>query len=245
MTRPRPLPIRIKDWPTQDRPREKLLRHGADHLTDAELLALILGTGHPRAGLNALDVARLLLREFGSLGELRAAGIAELRRVPGLGGAKACQVKAAIELAARIASEQSQDRPHLESSLAVFRFLRGRLGDLRHELFVVLLLDARNRLIKEVTVARGSLTEATVHPREVLVHAVRESAYGMILVHNHPSGDPTPSENDLEITRRISRVATTLGVRLVDHIVIAKERHFSFVDEGLLLPQAPHWAEMV
>ncbi len=229
--------IRIKDWPFQDRPREKLLSRGAEYLTDAELIAVILGTGHPRAGLNALDVGRLLLREFGSLEELRAAGIAELRRVPGVGGAKVCQLKAAIELAARIATETGAERPRLLRSHDVFVLLRGRLGSLRHEQFVLLLTDSRRRLIKEVLIARGSLTAATVHPREVLLPAIRESAHGIVLAHNHPSGDPLPSESDLELTRRISVVANALGVELLDHVVITKDRHYSFRDENLIMLQ--------
>ncbi len=226
---------RIKDWPCQDRPREKLVRRGAEYLTDTELLAVVLGTGHPRAGLNAVDVARLVLKRFGSLKELGAAGVTELKRVPGVGEAKATQVKAAIELATRFSNEKPGERPRFVNSTSVYRTYRARLEDLRYELFLVLLLDDRQRRLKEVTVARGTVSSASVHPREVLVHAVREAADGLILLHNHPNGDPNPSEADEEVTRRIAIGAAALGIRLVDHIIVTKGGFVSFSDTGILL----------
>lgn len=228
---------KIKDWPTEDRPREKLVLKGAEALTDAEILALILGTGHRRAGANALDLARAILLRFNSLVELSATGIAELTNITGIGHAKAVQLKAALELARRLSAATLQPGASIKTSRDIYLEYRARLAHLRHELFIVVLLDARNRRIKDVTVAQGSLTEAVVHPREVFVHVIRESAAGILLVHNHPSGDPSPSMADLEITRRIHASATMLGVRLIDHIIVGSDCYTSFLDKGLLIHQ--------
>jgi DNA repair protein RadC len=225
---------RIKDWPEAERPREKLLGQGAEALSDAELLALVLRTGDGASGATALDHARLLLGRFGSLRALAAATIGELRQVKGIGPAKAAELQAVFQLARRFAAEPLRPGERLASSADVFRHFHERLRDRRREVFLALLLDSKNRLLREVQVSEGSLTASIVHPREVFAPVVRESAAAVLFVHNHPSGDPTPSREDLEITTRLREVGELMGVRVLDHIIIGSGEYVSLADRGLL-----------
>jgi DNA repair protein RadC len=223
----------INEWPESDRPREKLLEKGSDTLSPAELLAIILRTGEASTGQSALDHGRLLMARFGnSFRRLEEASVQELRSVKGIGPAKAAQVKAALEIAKRFSQEELRQGEQFRSSSDIFNHYREHLGGLKKEEFHVLLLDAKNRKIKDVRVSEGSLTSSLVHPREVFHPVVRESAAAVILIHNHPSGDPTPSQEDLQITRRLRDVGEVMGVRVLDHIIIGKGRYVSFVDEG-------------
>lgn len=225
---------RIKDWPAADRPREKLLHGGPALLSDAELLALILRTGDCRSRFTALDLARHLLAHFGSLRRLTEASTTELCRLPGIGPAKAAEVMAVGELARRFATTTLQPGARYTRSDDVFRHFHERLRDRRKEVFLALLLDAKNRVLREVQVSEGSLNASIVHPREVFVPVVRESAAAVLFVHNHPSGDPTPSREDLELTSRLQEVGTLMGVRVLDHIIIGNGRYTSFADQGLM-----------
>lgn len=223
----------IKDWPESDRPREKLIEKGPEALSKAELLAIILRTGDASSGQSALDHGRALSQQFGeSFRELEGASIPDLCHIKGIGPAKAAQIKATLEIAKRFAAEELKQGEQFRSSADVFNHYREHLGGLKKEEFHVLLLDAKNRKIKDVRISEGSLTSSLVHPREVFSPVVRESAAAVILVHNHPSGDPAPSHEDLQITRRLREVGEVMGVQVLDHLIIGKGRYISFVDDG-------------
>jgi DNA repair protein RadC len=224
----------IKEWPTQDRPRERLLEKGAQALSDTELLAIILRVGNASTRESAVDHARLLLGRFDGLKGMDEASIAELRQVKGIGPAKVAQIKACLEIARRIGNRKWEAGQPLRSSEDVFRHFRDNLAKEKRELFYVVLLNNKNRKIREVKISEGSLTASLVHPREVYNPVIRESAAAVIFVHNHPSGDPAPSQEDIEITRRLKEVGEVMGVRVLDHVVIGVERYYSFSDSGLL-----------
>ncbi len=220
----------INQWPQNDRPREKLLAHGAGTLSDAELLAILLRTG--AKGASAVDHGRTIMEEFGSFRQLATAGIGDLRKVKGLGPAKAAQILAALEIAKRYGEQEFKPGEPLRGSGDVYAHFRERLASEKREHFYAVLLDNKHRKIKDVAVSQGSLTASIVHPRDVFAPVVRESAAAVIFVHNHPSGDPTPSKEDIEITRRLREVGDLMGVRVLDHIVVGKGRYVSFVDDG-------------
>ena len=222
----------IKEWPESDRPREKLLEKGPEALSDAELLAIILRVGDASSHKSALDYGRELLSLFESFRKLEEASIQEICTIKGIGLAKAAQIKAALEIGKRFAQEEMRRGEQFQSSAEVFNHYREHLGGLKKEEFHVLLLDAKNRKIKDVRVSEGSLTSSLVHPREVFNPVIRESAAAVILIHNHPSGDPSPSQEDLHITRRLREIGEVMGVRVLDHIIIGKGKYISFVDDG-------------
>ncbi|NLV23322.1 MAG: DNA repair protein RadC [Deltaproteobacteria bacterium] len=225
-------PRRIKDWPEEDRPREKLLARGADQLSDAELLAIVLRTGDAASQTSALDQARQLLSRFGGLRGLGAATAAEVCAIKGVGIVKAAQIQAVFAIAARLAATPLQKGAPYSCAATVFDHFRGRLGPLRKETFLVLMLDSKNRLLKEMEVSVGSLTASIVHPREVFAPVLRESAASVIFIHNHPSGDPRPSREDIEITARLRQVGELLGIRVLDHVIVGSEGYVSFADQG-------------
>ena len=224
----------IKDWPVADRPREKLLSTSPATLSDSELLALILRTGHARTGASALDLSRQLLNRFGSLRAMASAAAAELCGVPGIGPAKAAEILALGELARRFAATPLSPGTRFTSSREVFAHFHERLRDLKKEVFLTLLLDSKNRILREIQVSEGSLNTSIVHPREVFQPVIRESAAAVLFVHNHPSGDPAPSREDLELTTRLRDAGVLMGVRVLDHIIIGSDRYVSLADRGLL-----------
>lgn len=224
----------IKNWPAEDRPREKLLQRGAEALTEAELLAILLRTGNASTGESAVDHAHFLLRRFDGLRGLDSASIADLRAIKGIGAAKIAQLKAGLEIGRRLRQEKWGPGQPLRSAEEVYRHFRHDLEKQKHEIFYVVLLTNKNRKIRAVKISEGSLTASLVHPREVYNPVIRESAAAVIFVHNHPSGDPAPSPEDLEITRRLKEVGEVMGVRVLDHVVIGHERYFSFSDRGIL-----------
>jgi DNA repair protein RadC len=224
----------IKNWPTEDRPREKLIEKGAQALTETELLAIILRNGNASTGQTAVDQARGLLDRFQSLKGIDQASVGEITSFKGIGPAKAAQVKASLEIARRIGNHPWENGQPLRSSEDVFHHFRDLLEKEQRELFYVVLLNNKNRKLRDVKISEGSLTAALVHPREVYNPVIRESAAAVIFVHNHPSGDPAPSPEDIEITRRLKEVGEVMGVRVLDHIVIGRDRYFSFSDKGIL-----------
>ncbi|PLX96736.1 MAG: hypothetical protein C0622_14140 [Desulfuromonas sp.] len=225
---------RIKDWPADERPREKLLALGAEKLSDAELLALIIRTGDPGSKASAVDLARGLLSRFGSLRKLATAGISELCQQPGIGPAKAAEIQALFQIARRFADTRLRPGVAYRSSQDAYLHFHERLCDYRREVFLALLLDSKNRLIREVQISEGSLNSSIVHPREVFAPVLRESAAAVLFIHNHPSGDPTPSREDIEITRRLKEVGDLMGVRVLDHVIIGNGGYVSLADRGLL-----------
>jgi len=222
---------RIIDWPVHERPRERLLDKGTGALSDAELLALVLrSAGIP--GQTAVDQGRRLLAVFGGLVGLAQATVEELSRQHGLGLASGAAVIAALELGRRAACARIDRGGIFHGSAEVFQYLRPRLGPLRKEVFCVLLLDAKHRKLRDVQISEGSLTASIVHPREVFAPAVRDSAAAVILAHNHPSGDPAPSPEDVELTRRLRQAGEIIGIRVLDHVIVGANAHFSFADAG-------------
>lgn len=224
----------ITDWPENERPREKLFTRGAAALSDAELLALFLRVGV--RGKSAVDLARDLLSHFGSLTRLCAASSQDFASVPGMGLAKYAQLQAVMELARRALSEQITGAGDIFNSPgAVRNWLRLRIGSLPYEAFCVLLLDARNRLIENVELFRGTLTETNVYPREVVKLALSRNAASVILAHNHPSGTQEPSSADEHLTQTLQQALALVDIRVLDHfIVTAHGMPFSFAERGLL-----------
>ncbi|MHC4924223.1 MAG: RadC family protein [Planctomycetota bacterium] len=215
-----------------ERPRERLLRAGPDALAPAELLAVLLGTG--MRGRSAVEVAHGLLAEVGGLRRLSSALPGEIARVRGVGNARAARIVAAFAMAREADGERLATGTRFRSGADLYRHFRGRLRDLRKEQFWAALLDGKNRVRQEVRISEGSLTASLVHPREVFAPAIRESAAAVAFVHNHPSGDPTPSVEDVEITRRLCHVADLVGIRVLDHVVIGDGQFVSFLERGLM-----------
>lgn len=224
----------IKLWPEDERPREKLLKLGTEFLSEAELLALLIRTGDPTTKQSAVDIGRQLLQEFGSLRNLASASPGEICRVKGAGPAKAAAIKAALEIAVRINTDRLMSGKRFTAPEQVYQHYHYTFRDRRKEYFMALLLDSKNRILKEVRISEGSLNQSIVHPREVFSPAVRESAAAIILVHNHPSGDPAPSREDREITRRLKEAGELMGVSVLDHIIIGDGSFVSFSALGML-----------
>ncbi len=224
--------LTIKDWPEHERPRERLLQYGADKLQDAELLAILLRVG----GLNvsAIDLARNLLNQFDGFRGLNSKSVTELCEINGIGPAKAAQIKAALEIGKRMASEKFKAKQKIESCDDVFKLVHPYMGDLTREEFKIILLSSRNNLILEKTLFEGSLSESMVNPREIIKVALNNSAAAIIFVHNHPSGEPSPSVEDKEITKRLVSACNLVGIRAFDHIIIGKDNYYSFAENGLM-----------
>jgi DNA repair protein RadC len=220
----------IKDWPEDDRPREKLLRRGARELSDAELLAVVLRSG--RRGESAVDQGRAMVAAFRDFRGLADATVGDLCKINGVGPAKAAQIMAILEIAKRYGEHEFRPGEPFRGPADIYAHFCERLAAEKREHFFAVLLDNKHRKIRDVPVSLGSLTSSIVHPRDVFEPVVRESAAAVVFVHNHPSGDPTPSKEDLEITRRLREVGEVMGVRVLDHIVIGKGRYVSFVNDG-------------
>jgi DNA repair protein RadC len=214
------------------RPRERLAAQGGEALSDAEILALLIRTGARDA--DALVVAERLLVAHGGLRGIARAALSELRDAPGVGPVKSAALAAAAEFGRRVTSRTLRIGTEVRSPADVHRHFHARLRDAPVERFLCLLLDGRHRVVREVQVSQGTLTASLVHPREVFREAIRESAAALILVHNHPSGDPTPSREDLEVTDRLARAGDLLGVRVLDHVVVAETGYRSLREEGHL-----------
>ncbi|MCS7090940.1 MAG: DNA repair protein RadC [Limisphaera sp.] len=212
--------LRLKDQPPAERPRERLVHRGAEALTSAELLAILLRTGHRNA--NAVDLGHELLRRFGSLHALAQATVEELQAVKGVGRDKAVTVAAAFALARRLVEERIDDSGPLRDPEAVARLVREEARLCTVETFWVVLLNTRHRLIKVEKISQGTLDTILVHPREVFRLAIVANAAALVLVHNHPSGDPTPSESDVRVTRDLVRAGQLLRIELLDHVIVGR-----------------------
>jgi DNA repair protein RadC len=224
--------VRIADWPLHERPRERLLERGAAALSDAELLAICLRSGV--RGKSAVDLARDLIGAFGGLAGLIAADLASLRRVKGLGAAKAAQLAAALELARRSVQEGLRSGSVLTSPGAVRDYLRLALASRPHEVFVVLFLDAQHRVLSDAELFRGTLTQTSVYPREVVKAALAANAAAVIFAHNHPSGVAQPSQADELLTRQLKEALALVEVRVLDHFIVAGNQTLSFAERGLI-----------
>ncbi|HXX42508.1 MAG TPA: DNA repair protein RadC [Chthoniobacterales bacterium] len=228
--------LKIREMPREERPREKLLAHGASALTDPELVAILLRTG--KVGRNVVGVARDLLQKYGSIEGASRCDVRELRKISGIGPAKALELVAAFELGKRLA-RQKLSKQKLDSPEMIYELLAGEMRMLRTEALRVVLLDTRYRLIRVEDVSKGSMNESIAHPREIFRPALTYSAYAVIVVHNHPSGDASPSQADHSLTRRLAEAAELLQIKLLDHIIIgapdeAGSGYFSFKEAGVL-----------
>lgn len=222
----------ITDWPEQDRPRERLIRHGAAILSDAELLAIFLRLGV--TGKSAVDLARDMLWHFGSLQQLFSASLDDFCKLNGLGPAKYAQLQAVLELTRRALSEEMQIGITLNSPQTVKKYLQLVLGSKAHEAFVVLFLDVKNRLIACEELFRGTLTHTSVYPREIVKEALTHNAASVLLAHNHPSGSPEPSAADHSLTQALKQALALIDVRVLDHFVIGGKNVYSFAEHGQL-----------
>ncbi len=227
-------PYPIKKWPKDERPRERLIKFGAASLSDAEIIAIILRTGNPADRSSAIDLSRRLISHFGSLRKIADASVSELRRLKGMGVAKIAQLKASFELARRYTKEKMDTGCKITCSSDVYEYFHQRLRDIKKEVFISVLLDVKNRIIGERTISEGSLDASIVHPREVFLPAIRESSSSVIFVHNHPSGDPEPSLEDLATTEKLVEAGNILGIKVLDHIIIGERGYYSFADRGVL-----------
>lgn len=224
--------VTIRNLPESARPRERLWRDGPSALTETELLAIVLRTGS-KAG-SALDLAQYLLGTFHGLARLAGVALEELSAVKGMGPAKAAQVAAALELGRRLGGTVDASRPTVNAPEDAARLVMAQMRHLDREEFRVILLDTKNRLIQNETVAIGTLNSSGVQPREVFKNAIRRSAAAVILVHNHPSGDPTPSCEDVALTRRLVQAGELIGIEILDHIIIGDNRYVSLKAERLI-----------
>ncbi|MBA2124374.1 hypothetical protein B9J78_05520 [bacterium Unc6] len=221
----------IHDLPKDERPRERLVKFGEQALSAQELLQLILGRGI--AGESVAVTAQKLLAQFGSLQKLAEASIEELSSIKGIGLAKAAQIKATFEISRRISTQvPSYKSKELTDPEKVYRLIKSKLKDYHKEHFYIIALNSRGHSIAEVSV--GSLNASVVHPREVFAEAIKSKAASVVFVHNHPSGDPEPSEDDLEITKRLVESGKILGIEVVDHIIITKTGFMSFKEKNLI-----------
>jgi DNA repair protein RadC len=227
----------MKDLPEELRPRERLLRHGPDALSTAELVAVLLRTGSPTR--SAMEVAVDLIGRHGGLAKLSTAGVRELRGADGVGEVKALHLLAAFELGRRLGTLPARQRPLVAGPADAARVVMDRLRYAETERFLVLLLTTRHEVLDTVEVTRGGLASSPVHPREVFKPAVREGAAAVILVHNHPSGDPTPSRADVAITARLCRAAAVMGIPVLDHVIIGDGRWVSLRERGVVFEGPP------
>ncbi len=222
----------ITDWPAAERPREKLIELGAEALSDAELLAIFLRVGV--VGKSAVDLARDLLLQFGSLNAIFSASEAELSQVHGIGASKYVQLQAIFEMSRRALTEQLQQKDVFESPQKVRDYLLLKLGNLNKEVFLVLFLDAQNRLQASEEMFSGTLTQTSVYPREVVKRAMQHNAAGVIFAHNHPTGVAKQSQADELLTKQLKQALALVDVKVLDHFIVAGNQTMSFMERGLL-----------
>ncbi|MBC8103460.1 MAG: DNA repair protein RadC [Cytophagales bacterium] len=224
--------VRIRELPADERPRERLLHYGADALSTSELLAILLRTGTEQR--SATGLAEHLLTEFHGIRGVAGATIHELAQIHGIGPAKAAQIKAAIEFGRRLVAASPEERPKIRSPRDIYDLLAPALRDEKREHFVAVLMDTKGGVLRTRTVSVGDLSSSLVHPREVFAEAIRYSAASIIVVHNHPSGDPSPSPEDAAVTRRLVEAGELLGIEVLDHIVLGDGRWVSLKEKGLM-----------
>lgn len=222
----------IKNWPVDDRPREKLLKYGEQSLSNTELLAILIRTGIPNKG--AFDISRELLQKFESLRSINAIETSELRKINGLSDAKICQIKAAIELGKRLISEEKMVHGSVKSSKQLAEILMPLMRDLTKEVFKIVLLNKRNQVMNIVDIAQGTIDSVAPSIREILQIALSNHSPSLLLAHNHPSGDVLPSGSDKILTRDLIIAATSMELRVFDHLIVGENSYYSFADEGLI-----------
>lgn len=224
--------IMLKDLPFEERPREKLMRHGPERLSNSELLAILLGSG--TRSLSVLRLAEHLLARFGALRTLANASYEELMSVKGIGTAKAAVILAAFELAKRLADSTMEAREVITSPQDAADLVLRELAGADKEHFMIIMLNTKHRVIGKKVISIGHLSGSLVHPREMFKEVIRRSSAAVIVVHNHPSGDPTPSQEDITVTKRLVEAGELLGIQVLDHIIIGDNCYVSFREQGLL-----------
>lgn len=224
--------VKLKDLPKNERPRERLIRYGADKLSNAELLALILRTG--TKDYNVLNLCSLLLGEFGGINGLLNLSVKELKEINGIGEAKTAQILALAELSKRFNSFQSGEELIISSPKDVAFYMMKEMNNLKKEYFKIIMLNTKNMIISIKDVSVGSLNSSIVHPREVFVEAIKNSSSAVILCHNHPSGDCTPSKEDMAVTKRLKECGDLIGIEVLDHIIIGRKKFISFKEKGFV-----------
>ncbi|MEC3882641.1 DNA repair protein RadC [Halobacillus sp. HZG1] len=224
--------IMIKDVPREDRPRERLIELGASHLSNQELFAILLGSGTKRESV--MELSNRLLVHFEGIMLLKDATIEELTAIRGIGAAKAVLLLAAIELGKRMQKMKPVERYMIRSPEDGADFIMEEMRDLKQEHFICLFLNTKNQVLHRQTIFIGSLNASIVHPREVFKEAVKRSAASIICAHNHPSGDPTPSQEDIQVTRRLKECGKMIGIELLDHLVIGDRKFISLKEKGYL-----------
>lgn len=226
-------PLNIKDWSPEDRPREKLLLKGTSALSDAELIAILIGSG--TAKLSAVELSKkILIAAQNNLHELARLSVKDLMKIKGIGEAKAITIVAALELGRRRKDKDTDDKPKITSSQDAFDQVRGVLADLPHEEFWLLLLNRANRVVKKKRISEGGVSGTVADPKIIFRLALEELASGIIVAHNHPSGNLTASKSDIDLTNKLKEAGKFLEVQLLDHLIIANQKYFSFADEGLI-----------
>lgn len=221
--------IKILDMQKDERPRERLIKNGASALSDSELLAIILRTGSKQE--NVINLSQRILKEY-NIKQLSQVNLSQLMKVHGIKESKAAQIAACFEIARRLESFRDEEKPKISSPEDVYRRLYPRMREQKKEMFIELCLDTKNQIIREEIISVGSLNANIVHPREVFKLALAESSAHIIVAHNHPSGDPTPSREDIEITKKLFETGNIIGITLLDHVVIGEGRHFSMKEAG-------------
>ncbi|MDU1411554.1 MAG: DNA repair protein RadC [Clostridium sp.] len=224
--------IKVKDLPKNERPREKLLRYGANQLSNSELLAVILRTGTKDE--NILNLCDKLISHFGGINGLLNPSIEELKGIKGIGEAKATQIMALAELSARFNSFKSGEEYVISCPKDVAFYMMKEMNTYKKEYFKLIMLNTKNIVISVKDVSIGNLNSSIVHPREVFVEAIKMSSASVILCHNHPSGDPTPSKEDIAVTKRLKECGTLLGIEVLDHIIIGRKKYISLKEEDIV-----------
>lgn len=222
----------IKKWPVDERPRERLLKHGPQFLSDAQLLAIILRTGG--GGKSAIDLAMELIDKFKNLKDMEQASVHEFSKFKGMGNAKIAQIKAALEIGRRFTGESIQRGSQFFSANEVFQYYKQKIGNINKEVFHCAMLDAKNRIIRDCRISEGTLTNSLIHPREAFREAIKESAASVIFIHNHPSGDPAPSKEDIIITEKLVSAGNIVGIKVLDHIIIGDNQFTSMMEKGYI-----------
>lgn len=233
MNEPTLTPLKIKSWSPEDRPREKLLAKGTGVLSDAELVAILLGTG--TATVSAVELAKRLLHTVDNdLHELARLSVKDLLKIKGIGEAKAISIIAALELGRRRRNSDGEEKPRITTSRDCFEILKGHLQDIRHEEFWILLLNRANRVIKKHQISQGGVAGTVADPKIIFKLAVEGLASAIVLAHNHPSGNLTASQSDIDLTKKIKEAGKLLEIQVLDHLIVARQKYFSFADEGML-----------
>lgn len=226
-------PLNIKSWSPEDRPREKLLLKGTSALSDAELVAILIGSGTPK--MSAVELSKkILLQGNNNLNELARLSVKDLMKIKGIGEAKAITIVAALELGRRRKEQDPEEKPKITSSKDAFDLLKGEMMDLPKEEFWVLLMNRANRVTKKKRVSEGGVSGTVADPKIIFKLALEELASGIIVAHNHPSGNLQASQSDIDLTRKLKEAGKFLEIQLLDHIIIANQKYLSFADEGMI-----------